>query len=294
MTDILSQDEIDQLLSAISSGDAQQEDLSYSQRNERKVRIYDFKRPYFLTKKHIRAVRSIFEDYTRDLGLFLTELSSMNTKTYLQSIDQLTFEEFQRSIPNPCFITQIDMMPLKGQAFVNVDPEIYTILLNLQKDTPDVEENLSPENMDHLENLLLPINTGILRNTFSSLIDLRPLVNRNFKDPFQMNFIKQGTMTLLITIEVSIKVDEHKYREGFINIAIPENTLSKIKNKLSIEYLSGKEEKESKMLDLDISQAKIPCTIKFKSENKMYINDLQNLKIGDTIPLDSTELEIWC
>jgi flagellar motor switch protein FliM len=186
------------------------------------------------------------------------------------------------------------MMPLKGQAFVNVDPEIYTILLNLQKDTPDVEENLSPENMDHLENLLLPINTGILRNTFSSLIDLRPLVNRNFKDPFQMNFIKQGTMTLLITIEVSIKVDEHKYREGFINIAIPENTLSKIKNKLSIEYLSGKEEKESKMLDLDISQAKIPCTIKFKSENKMYINDLQNLKIGDTIPLDSTELEIWC
>ena len=44
MTDILSQDEIEQLLSAISTGDVQSEDFS-SQDEKKKVKIYDFKRP---------------------------------------------------------------------------------------------------------------------------------------------------------------------------------------------------------------------------------------------------------
>ena len=44
MTEILSQEEIDTLLSAISSGEVSSEDYS-SAGEQRKVKIYDFKRP---------------------------------------------------------------------------------------------------------------------------------------------------------------------------------------------------------------------------------------------------------
>ena len=44
MNEVLSQDEIDQLLTAISSGETEQEDFRPVS-DTRKIKIYDFKRP---------------------------------------------------------------------------------------------------------------------------------------------------------------------------------------------------------------------------------------------------------
>jgi len=44
MTEVLSQDEIDQLLTAINAGNAEPEDYNPAA-DSRKIKIYDFKRP---------------------------------------------------------------------------------------------------------------------------------------------------------------------------------------------------------------------------------------------------------
>lgn len=72
MTETLSQDEIDQLLTAISSGDIDTEDVA-PQQDPRKIKIYDFKRPDKFSKEQIRTVSIMHETFAR---LTTTSLSA--------------------------------------------------------------------------------------------------------------------------------------------------------------------------------------------------------------------------
>ena len=62
MNEVLSQDEIDQLLTAISSGETEQEDFRPVS-DTRKIKIYDFKRPDKFSKEQIRTVSIMHETF---------------------------------------------------------------------------------------------------------------------------------------------------------------------------------------------------------------------------------------
>ena len=64
MNEVLSQDEIDQLLMAISSGDSETEEFK-PVNDTRKIKIYDFKRPDKFSKEQIRTVSIMHETFAR-------------------------------------------------------------------------------------------------------------------------------------------------------------------------------------------------------------------------------------
>ncbi len=72
MNEILSQDEIDQLLSAISSGQSDVDEYKPVS-DTRKIKIYDFKRPDKFSKEQIRTVQIMHETFSR---LTTTSLSA--------------------------------------------------------------------------------------------------------------------------------------------------------------------------------------------------------------------------
>ena len=98
MADVLSQTEIDALLSAISTGEMNIDDAK-TMEEEKKVKKYDFKRPDKISKDQMRTLQMIHETFAR---LNTTMLSGqLRTAVQIQviSVDQLTYEEFIRSIP---------------------------------------------------------------------------------------------------------------------------------------------------------------------------------------------------
>ena len=62
MTEVLSQDEIDQLLTAISSGESDTDDFKPVS-DTRKIKIYDFKRPDKFSKEQLRTVSNMHETF---------------------------------------------------------------------------------------------------------------------------------------------------------------------------------------------------------------------------------------
>ena len=63
MGEVLSQNEIDNLLAALSSGEL---DVNQMQGNdEKQVKNYDFSRPTKFSKEHLRTLEKIFEHYSR-------------------------------------------------------------------------------------------------------------------------------------------------------------------------------------------------------------------------------------
>ena len=99
MTEILSQDEIDALLNAISSGDVDN-DISTTG-EQKKVKIYDFKRPDKFSKDQIRTLQMMHDTFARLATTGLSAQLRALVGVHVASVDQLTYEEFIRSIPNP-------------------------------------------------------------------------------------------------------------------------------------------------------------------------------------------------
>ena len=61
MGEVLSQNEIDNLLAALSSGELDAEEMHDT--SDKQVKNYDFKRPTKFSKEHLRTLEIIYEHY---------------------------------------------------------------------------------------------------------------------------------------------------------------------------------------------------------------------------------------
>lgn len=77
--DVLSQSEIDALLSAISTGEMSADEMK-KEEETKKVKVYDFKRALRFSKDQIRSLTRIHENFAR----LLTTFFSAQLRTYVQ------------------------------------------------------------------------------------------------------------------------------------------------------------------------------------------------------------------
>lgn len=112
--EILSQNEIDDLLSALSSGEMDANQL-IEEESDKKVKVYDFKRALRFSKDQIRSISRIHDNFAR----LLTTYFSAQLRTYVHiavaSVDQIPYEEFIRSIPTKTILNVYSMEPLNGR-----------------------------------------------------------------------------------------------------------------------------------------------------------------------------------
>jgi flagellar motor switch protein FliM len=96
-SEVLSQEQIDELLKAIEAG----EDDFRPVNDYRKIKIYDFKRPDKFSKYELRTISCASETFAREVRKFLTSEYDITAKIHVASVDQLTFEEHLRALPTP-------------------------------------------------------------------------------------------------------------------------------------------------------------------------------------------------
>ena len=112
-------------------------------RPDKKIKLYDFRRPDKFSKDQIRTISMIHETFARLSTTTLSALLRMATDIRVASVDQLTFNEFNHSIPDPTTLAVIDLPPLTGSAVIEIDPEItFAIMERVFGGNPDRKQNL--------------------------------------------------------------------------------------------------------------------------------------------------------
>ena len=101
MADILSQDEVDLLLNAVSRGEIEVPDQGFDRAEARDMMHYDFRRPERVSKEQLKGLQSLFEAFARELSIALPPFLRSVVRVDLVSIDQLTYDEFVLSIARP-------------------------------------------------------------------------------------------------------------------------------------------------------------------------------------------------
>ncbi|MDR0708142.1 MAG: flagellar motor switch protein FliM [Treponema sp.] len=291
MTEVLSQDEIDQLLTAINAGDTESEAFKPSA-DTRKIKIYDFKRPDKFSKEQIRTVSIMHETFARLTTTSLSAQLRSMVHVHVASVDQLTYEEFIRSIPTPTTLAIINMDPLKGNAILEIDPAItFSIIDRLFGGTgtgTKAQHELTDIETSVMEGIIVRI-LGNMREAWTTVIDLRPRLGQIDTNPQFAQIVPPTEMVVLVTLET--KVGEV---EGMMNFCIPYLTIEPIISKLSAQFWYSSVRRSTTTENLNILKEKLSCVevsmVAEIGQIQVSVGDVISLQVGDVVRLYNTRI----
>ncbi|WP_394137062.1 flagellar motor switch protein FliM [Cytobacillus oceanisediminis] len=284
--EVLSQSEIDALLSALSTGEMDADELKKEQ-SEKKVKVYDFKRALRFSKDQIRSLTRIHENFAR----LLTTFFSAQLRTYVQisvaSADQIPYEEFIRSIPKMTVLNVFEVPPLDGRILMEVNPNIAYAMMDRLMGGKGSSIN-KVDNLTEIETKIMSATFERafenLREAWSTIADIDPLLADFEVNPQFLQMVSPNETVVVISLNTTIGETS-----GMINICIPHVVLEPIIPKLSVHYWmqTDKKEREPEVIakiEQNIHKAKVPVICELGSSD-IAIQDFLSLVVGDVIEL---------
>lgn len=130
MAKILSQDEIDALLTTVSAGDGEVDDEQLDDDRLRSIIAYDFKHPNRVSKDQIRTLENMHDNLAGHYGSTLSALLRTIADVDLVSVDQITYSEFIMSLVSPSCTYTYAAPPLEGGCLVDYNPTLTFALID--------------------------------------------------------------------------------------------------------------------------------------------------------------------
>ena len=288
MGDILSQNEIDQLLQALSTGEVDAQALN-KEKSERKIRDHDFSRPSKFAKDHIRTLHFIHENYARFLTNFLSGYLRTLVQVDVQTVEALQYSEFTNSIANPAVLGVCEFHPMQGAIIYEMSPSIAYALIDriLGGKGGSVEKvrGFTEIEMAIIMRLMSQM-LALMREPGENVERIRPSLDRIETNAQFAQLMSPNEMIALITFTARIGEVE-----GLINLCIPhmvlEPYMSKLSTKLWFTMVEvGSSEDSHQAIEARIEQTSVPV-VGILGTARLSIRDFLMLQAGDVVPLDT-------
>lgn len=296
MSDILSQNEIDNLLQALSSGEVDAEEIKAS--SEKQVKNYDFSRPSKFSKEHLRTLEIIFEHYGRLLSTNLPVYLRKNIQVEVMNSEAVTYMEFSNSLSNPVLLGIVNFEPLEGNIIVEMASKLgYAIvdrMLGGEGEPLDKVREFSEIELLIIERIMIAC-VQLLREPWANVLDVHPRLERIETNSQFAQIISPSEMIAIVTI--SIKIGDV---EGFMNICLPYITLEPVMDKLNTKFWYSNMQERVEMEYADtieslIAKAIVPVKA-ILGKSVISVNDFSGLQVGDIIRLNTKvnqELDVY-
>lgn len=296
MGEVLSQDEIDNLLKALSTGELDADEMKNT--DERQVKDYDFARPAKFSKEHLRTLEIIFEHFGRLLAANLPAYLRKSVSVDVVNSEVVIYSEFSNALSNPVLLGVVGMDPLMGNVIMemasNLGFAIVDRLLGGVGNSLEKERDFSEIELSILERVFT-ICVNLLHEPWENVVEITPRLNRIETNSQFAQIISPSETIAIVTI--NLKIGDV---EGLMNICLPYTTLEPVMDKLNTKYwFSTMKEKDSNSYEAAIENIIDNALIPMKAvlgTSKINVQDFVNLQLGDIIRLDrkvDDELEVY-
>lgn len=290
--DVLSQSEIDSIINALGSGDlsSKKQDEEELLRDD-KIVIYDFRKPNKFSKDQMRTLKNIHENFARRLANFLTAYLRIPAIVKLESVSQVTYEEFICSLPLPTLVTVFRFSDNSGSALLETNSffsfPIIDILFGgegkfIKKTRELTEIELS---------VMRRVNEKILNNlryAWEDIMEISPQIENLDTNPQFSQLLTSNEAMARLSFSTNIAGND-----GFINLCLPYITLEPVLTRLSAQNLHARQaktgwdiEKNQKALEkkLKVSEVELMAVL---GSTTITVSDFLSFEEGDIILLDS-------
>lgn len=296
MADILSKEEIETLLSAVSKGKIPQKEKKAPPAYKKAASLYNFKRPALVSRDQIRVLEFLHEEFIRSCGVKLSNYLRTTVEVEIVAVEQLTYTEFIASLSEPTYIVTIDAKPLSGQIILEINPFLcFSIVDRLLggsgKNSQEVRE------LTRIEQSIMEKVTGLilraLEEAWQHVISFKLEVKSRNSNPEFVQIVSGGELVILLIFKVNMGENY-----GIFNICYPFSTLRPLLPQLSPQrwlshqrWLSQKkgttEERDFKLLQRKITGTNVEVVVDL-GQAEITILDFLRLAPGDVIILNKS------
>lgn len=285
MSKILSQDEIDALISSVpSSGSTDTAKLLA----KKKISKYDFKRPNLVSKDQMRLLETIHETICRNFGVYLSAQLRMMMEINLQSVDQVIYSEYVMSIAPPGCIYICEVENPKSNFILEMSPQLAIFIVErLFGGQARVVSTARPISVIE-QKVVGRVVDRILREIDTNWSGLLPFSSKRARFDSNPEFVQIASASEPVVV-VTIEIKVHN-NSTIMNLCYPYNLISDILGRPEVQEkmlfgqaVSDSEGKEIIEHKLGYTPVHLNAVL---GKNVISIKDFIDLQVGDTIRLN--------
>lgn len=262
----------------------------FSEADHKSYKLYNFRRPDKFSKDNLRALRDIHREFSKAISLVLSGYLRMRVEIEIVSVDQLTYEEFVRSMPSPISVGVFEFEPLSGQILLGISFEVISCIVNRMlggvgnietqtRDLTDIEKALTKK--------VINIIIKSLEDSWNTII---PITGKfiSLDDNYQsIQVATAGEIVALLTFEVQISGKHF----GLFSLCFPYPVLETVLGHLSTQHifqtkgLVASNDERMKMIS-KINTSNVDLRVQF-GQCSITLDDFLQLSEGDIIKLDN-------
>lgn len=253
------------------------------------VTPFDFRRPNKFSRDHVRAFQIAHETFARQLStVFATTLRAV-AHVSLASVEQLTYDEYVRSLPNPSYMVILALNPLPGAAVLQLPlPIAFAAIDRLLGGNGDAESPKRPltEIESNLMRALMDRALQELEYAYETLVRLEAEIVQQEFNPLFAQIAAPSDMALAISFETRIGE-----RRGTSSLCIPFTTMQPVLESLASQQLFAAERSNRDPLEwarsLEDAMSTVPVDLAVRFDTvSLSASEIVNLAVGDVVPLE--------
>ena len=286
MGNVLSQDEVDSLLSGINEGKVETE-TDLPEKGE-EIKTYDFSIPAGPLHLGMPALGIINERLVGFLRTSLPMVSRNVVDVSLTSTESVKFNEFCLSLPVPSSLNIFSLEPLRGHYLVILEGNLVFSFVDSMFGGKGVsyvklEGRCFTAIETKIVEKIVKIILGDIQQAWSDVYEVRAVFSHSEMDPQFAGIVKPEDVVIVNKFEVELE-----NVSGIITICIPYSSIEPIRDRLKTGFQGEAKEVdkewrryiEKKMMDMNVE---LSCTIGMA---KIKGQELLKMKVDDVIILD--------
>ncbi|MBQ7126888.1 flagellar motor switch protein FliM [bacterium] len=253
-------------------------------------KLYNFRRPDKFSKDNLRALRDIHREFSKAISLILSGYLRMRAEIEIVSVDQLTYEEFVRSMPSPISVGVFEFEPLSGQILLGISFDVLSCIVNRMLGGSGNLETQTRELTDIEKALAKKVFKIIIQSLEDAWNTIIPVTGKfiSLDDNYQsIQVATAGEIVALLTFEVQISGKHY----GLFSICFPYPVLEAVLTHLSTQHifqtkgLIASSEERLKMIS-KLNSSNVDLRVQFGTCN-ITLDDFLQLNEGDIVKLDN-------
>ncbi|MDD3140958.1 MAG: FliM/FliN family flagellar motor switch protein [Lachnospiraceae bacterium] len=294
MAEVLSQSQIDALLSSIGENKEINKVSEAENQGKKQYKKYDFYSPKKFTKDRLRILKSVYDNYSRIASSQINSLFRVSSEVEVVTVEEQRYYEFGNALSESDILTLIDVImpdnsknpPILMHASAPVIVNMMDRMLGSVGDAIVVEDTYTYTDIEIvLYEKIVKYLIAAMKDAWGTYIKLGFKFNRLQKNPSMFQDIGVDETIVIIVLHVNMKDVS-----GKINICVPGNLLVSIFTNMDRrKHISLDEGTENKKTHEDIMHNLKNSVMNVTAQLgavQLNLEDIYKLHVGDVINLN--------
>ena len=291
MSNSLSKEEIDVLMNAVSGGPIPGLAVAQHHIKQRSapmnVKEYDFRHPVMFLQDQLRTLKMIHEAFARNFANSLATYLCATVHVRCISVNQFSYGDFARSLPDPCTLAKIRFRPSEGRVLMAISPEVGAGFVDRVMGGPGGFYDTN-QPFTEIEQFVIDDVVAI------ALKELEPAWNRLIKVSFVVESVDFTTQFVHVASQeepvVALVLEiEFGSSTGIVTFCYPFRALNPIIEKLNARQWVADDQKNlgasRNSMQTALNEVKMKLSARLGSAT-LTMKDIISLKAGDVFMLN--------